>query len=100
MSQLLPATGNAPLYQLTTKNRIGSSAGTMVNFFALMGVEYFIVNAISLSAEYRLGYNLLSPSDEEISSNAPGFVTETTKGTSTHDLYLNSPGFLTLAIYF
>jgi opacity protein-like surface antigen len=95
-----PVTGTAPLYQVTTKNRQGSGAGTTVNFFALMGVEYFIVNEISLSAEYRLGYNLLSPSDEEVSSNRPGFVTQTTKGTSTHDFYLNSQGFLTLAIYF
>ena len=94
------ATGTAPLYQVTTKNRDGSGAGTMINFFALMGVEYFIVNEISLSAEYRLGYNLLSPSDEEVSSNRPDFVTQTTKGTSTHDLYLQSQGFLTLAIYF
>jgi opacity protein-like surface antigen len=95
-----PVTGTAPLYQITTKNRQGSGAGTIVNFFALMGVEYFIVNEVSLSAEYRLGYNLLSPSDEEISSNRPGFVTQTTKGTSSHDLYLNSQGFLTLAVYF
>jgi opacity protein-like surface antigen len=93
-------TGPAPVYQTEIKNASGSGAGTSVNFFALMGVEYFIVNEVSLSAEYRLGYNLLSPSDEEISSSRPGSVTVTTKGTSNHSLYLSSAGFLTLAVYF
>lgn len=89
---------NAPLYQDTYKNEAG--AGTTLNFFALMGVEYFIVNEVSLAAEYRLGYSLLSPSDTEHSSSDPAFTTRTTKGTSDHSLYLNSAGFLTLAVYF
>ncbi|MDR3609377.1 MAG: outer membrane beta-barrel protein [Ignavibacteriaceae bacterium] len=92
--------GTAPLYQSETKNATGSGAGTTLNFFVLMGVEYFIVNEVSLGAEYRLGYDLLSPSDQEYSSNRPGSVTVTTKGTSSHSLYLSSAGFLTLAVYF
>lgn len=91
---------NQPLYQTTTKNRLNSGAGTSFNVFALMGVEYFIVNEISLAAEYRLGYSILSPKDEEVSSNRPGSVTVTSKGVSSHDLFLNSAGFLTLAVYF
>jgi hypothetical protein len=89
---------SAPVYQDTYKNEAG--AGTSLNFFALMGVEYFIVNEISLAAEYRLGYSLLSPKDTEHSNSAPGFITITTKGTSSHSLYLNSTGVLTLAVYF
>ena len=89
---------SAPIYQDTYKNESG--AGTSINFFALMGVEYFIVDAVSLAAEYRLGYSLLSPKDTEHSNSAPGFVTVTSKGTSSHSLYLNSTGVLTLAVYF
>ena len=93
-----PVTGTGTLYQRTTKN--GPGAGTTLNFFALMGVEYFIVNEISLAAEYRLGYSLLSPKDTEVSSSDPNFTTVTTKNTSSHSLYLNSTGVLTLAVYF
>jgi hypothetical protein len=66
----------------------------------MMGFEYFIVDAISLSAEYRLGYSMLSPSDEVISSTFPGSTSLTTKGTSSNSFGLNSAGFLTLAVYF
>jgi opacity protein-like surface antigen len=93
-----PDVAGTTLYQDTYKNESG--AGTSINFFALMGVEYFIVDAVSLAAEYRLGYSLLSPKDEEHSNSAPGSVTVTTKGTSFHSLYLNSTGVLTLAVYF
>jgi hypothetical protein len=94
------ATGpaNAPLYQDTYKNESG--AGTSINFFALIGFEYFIVHQVSLAAEYRLGYSLLSPKDTEHSNSNPAFTTVTTKGTSSHSLYLNSVGVLTLAVYF
>jgi hypothetical protein len=91
-------TGTGTLYQTTIKNSAG--AGITLNFFALMGVEYFIVNEISLAAEYRLGYSLLSPSDMEVSSSNPNFTSVTAKGISSHSLYLNSAGFLTLAVYF
>ena len=89
---------SAPIYQFTFKNEAG--AGTSINFFALMGFEYFIVNEVSLAAEYRLGYSLLSPSDLIVSSSDPASTSVTTKGTSSHSLYLNSAGFLTLAVYF
>jgi opacity protein-like surface antigen len=93
-----PAPTGTTLYQDTYKNEAG--AGTTLNFFVLMGVEYFVVDQISLAAEYRLGYNLLTPKDTEHSNSTPGFVTVTTKGTSSHSLYLNSTGVLTLAVYF
>src|ERR1035437_515925 len=71
--------GTGTLYQGTIKdlNGVGPNgntyqAGTMLNIFVLMGVEYFIVDAVSLSGEYRLGYSMLSPSDEVRSSSAPG----------------------------
>jgi opacity protein-like surface antigen len=85
----------APAYQTTTK-----SGGTSINFFVMMGAEYFIVDQISLAAEYRLGYSMFSPKDTEISSTNPAVTTVTTKGTSNHNLSLNSTGLLTLAVYF
>ena len=98
-NEVKPSAGPAPagttLYQTTTK-----TGGTSLDFFALMGVEYFVVDALSLSAEYRLGYTLYSPKDTEVSSTDPAVKTVTTKGTSSHSLYLNSAGFLTLAVYF
>jgi opacity protein-like surface antigen len=93
-----PAPAGTTLYQATYKNESG--AGTSINFFALMGVEYFIVDAVSLSAEYRLGYSILTPKDEEFTPAVANPVTVTSKGTSSHDLYLNSTGVLTLAVYF
>jgi len=93
-----PAPAGTVLYQEDYKNESG--AGTSINFFALMGVEYFVVDAISLSAEYRLGYNILTPKDEEYTPAVASPVTVTTKGTSSHSLYLNSTGVLTLAVYF
>jgi opacity protein-like surface antigen len=93
-----PAPAGTTLYQETFKNESG--AGTSINFFALMGVEYFIVDAVSLAAEYRLGYSILTPKDEEYTPAVATPVTITTKGTSSHSLYLNSTGVLTLAVYF
>jgi opacity protein-like surface antigen len=87
--------GTAPIYQTTTK-----SGGTSINFFVMMGAEYFVVDQISLAAEYRLGYSLFSPKDTEVSSTNPAVPTVTTKGTSNHSLSLNSTGLLTLAVYF
>ena len=91
-------TGTGTLYQVTIKDNAG--AGFTFNVFALMGVEYFIVDQVSLAAEYRLGYSILSPSDMVVSSSNPAVTSRTTKGTSTHSLYLNSTGVLTLAVYF
>src|ERR1035437_1842604 len=91
----LPVTGlNLPSDGITYK------AGTSFNVFALMGIEYFIVDAVSLSGEYRLGYSMLSPSDQVESSSAPGSTSQTTKGVSSHNFNLNSTGVLTLAVYF
>jgi opacity protein-like surface antigen len=93
-----PALAGTVLYQEDYKNEAG--AATTLNFFALMGVEYFIVDAISLSAEYRLGYNISTPKDEEYTPAVANPTTVTRKGTSSHSLYLNSVGVLTLAVYF
>ena len=75
-------------------------AGTSLSVFALMGIEYFIVDAVSLSGEYRLGYTNLSPSDQVVTSSTPGSTSVTTKGRSSHSFNLNSTGVLTLAVYF
>jgi len=93
-----PAAAGTVLYQETYKNEAG--ANTTINFFVLMGVEYFIVDAVSLSAEYRLGYNLSNPKDEEYTPAVANPTTVTRKGTSSHSLYLMSTGLLTLAVYF
>ena len=99
--------GTGTLVQTTVKDLNGTApdgnfykAGTSFNVFALMGIEYFVVDAVSLSGEYRLGYTMLSPSDEVRSSSAPGSTSVTTKGTSSHNFNLNSTGVLTLAVYF
>jgi hypothetical protein len=93
--------GNLPVLGLgLPSDGITYKAGTSFNVFALMGIEYFIVDAVSLSGEYRLGYTTLSPSDQVVSSSAPGSTSQTTKGTSSHSFNLNSIGVLTLAVYF
>ena len=90
--------GTLPISGLGIPNDgINYRAGTSINIFALMGVEYFIVDAVSLSGEYRLGYSSLSPSDQVVTV---GTTSETTKGTSSHSFALNSTGILTLAVYF
>ena len=91
----LPVTGlNLPFDDIIYK------AGTSLSVFALMGIEYFIVDAVSLSGEYRLGYTNLSPSDQVVTSSTPGSTSVTTKGRSSHSFNLNSTGVLTLAVYF
>jgi hypothetical protein len=89
--------GNTPQTTIKNSNDNGLKAGTSFNIFALMGVEYFIVDAVSLAAEYQLGYSILSPSDRVTSQ---GNISVTEKGISSHDFALNSAGFLTLAVYF
>ena len=92
--------GPAPQYQNTTKNQLGSGAGTAIAIFGLMGVEYFVTDGVSLSAEYRIGYSSLSASDEEWSTTAPNVNSVTSKGGSGSSIGLSSAGVLTLAIYF
>ena len=92
--------GTGTLYQYTYKNRSGSGAGTQMSVFALMGVEFFVTNGVSIATEYRLGYTSLSESDEEITYSAPGSTSVTNKGGSSNSIGLGSTGSLTLTVYF
>lgn len=74
------------------------SAGTALEVFGLMGVEFFLFDELSLAAEYRLGFESFSAADQEVEQE--GFDTITTEGGSGSNFSLQSQGFLTLAIYF
>ena len=88
--------GSTPT-QTEIKNAIGEGAATTFGAFALLGVEYAINAAISLAAEYHLGFSLSSQPDMTI-TEASG--TETTyEGGKTSYFGLSSVGVLTLAIY-
>ncbi|HRI46157.1 MAG: outer membrane beta-barrel protein [Ignavibacteriaceae bacterium] len=82
--------------QTVTKDDPATNAGTRIDVYALLGVEYFIKENISLSAEYRLGYGSLSRADYSITS---GGTTTTTKQGSSSSLGINSQGLLTIAFY-
>lgn len=90
--------------QTTTKNnRNGETingttyiGGTQFGLFVLGGVEFFVAREVSLAAEYRLGYFLLSQSDEEVTN---GNTTVTTKLGSISNLGITTGGALTLAVY-
>jgi len=100
-------------YSSTRDRREGNNAGLGVGFdsgeayrqsttswgFAgILGVEWFPWESISLSGEYRLGYNHTS---SEFESNTPA-VSVTTEGPSTSGLGLGSANSaaLTLAVFF
>jgi opacity protein-like surface antigen len=88
------ATGGT-IHQTTTKNTYGE---TLIGIGVLLGVEYYVTNGVSLSAEYQLGFTSASDKDEEVST--PGFPTTTTKRGSRTDIGIANSGFLTLAVYF
>ncbi len=92
---LFSGPSGSPIVQTTTKN---ASGNTTFSIFGLFGAEYFIADAVSLAAEYQLGYGMTSAKDKEVST--PGYPTVTTKGESKGSISLNSAGTLTLAIYF
>lgn len=92
--------GTGLLFQNTLKNKLGTNSGTSFSVFALFGAEYFVTKEISFGAEYRLGYTILSESDQEFSSSNPNIKSVTTPGGSENTLKLESTGALTLAIYF
>ena len=85
----------------TVKNRVTGEtvsnqnfqAGTQITIGGILGVEYYVTNGVSLSAEYLIGFTSLSQKDEEY----PG---GTTKGGSGSLIGIHSDGSLTLAIYF
>jgi opacity protein-like surface antigen len=92
-SAVAPAGGT--LTQTTTKNDNGSTA---ISIGALLGVEYYITNGVSLSAEYQLGFTSTSNKDLEVTTT--GSPTVTTKRGSSTSIGIANSGLLTLAIYF
>jgi opacity protein-like surface antigen len=99
--------GNPPneQNQQVTKNLNGGETikgitfdpGLSLNVGALAGVEFFITKEVSLSAEYLIGYSMLSPSDQEVTL---GPTTTTTPAASSSSINVSATGVLTLAIYF
>jgi hypothetical protein len=89
------AAAGTTIIQTTTKNANGM---TMIKVGALGGVEYFVTNGVSLSAEYQLGLIYTSNKDREVSTT--GAPTVTTPGGSSTSIGITTAGALTLAIYF
>jgi opacity protein-like surface antigen len=81
--------------QQTIKNQNGS---TSIGIGVLLGVEYYVTNGVSLSAEYALGFTSTSLKDVEVSY--PGAQTQTTKQGSATAIGIQNSGALTLAVYF
>jgi opacity protein-like surface antigen len=81
--------------QTTTKNANGS---TSIGIGALLGVEYYVTNGVSLSAEYQIGFT--SASDKDVEVSHPGAQTVTTKQGSATAIGIQNSGALTLAVYF
>jgi opacity protein-like surface antigen len=90
-----------PNDQVTIKNsrdgEFGYFGGTVFTVFGMVGVEIFVIENLSLAAEYRLGFANISRKDEEITQ---GNTTVTTKQGSIQGFGIESSGVLTLAVYF
>lgn len=85
------------LTAMEVKNNFGDGAITAFTFFGLLGVEYSINAAVSLAAEYHLGFTFGSEPDMVVKA-ASG--TETSySGGKYSNFGINSVGVLTLAIY-
>lgn len=78
-------------------NGLNFVGGSQVDFFALVGAEFFIVKEASLSAEYRFGFSKISRKDQETTQ---GPNTATTKLGGGSGFGIATAGVLTLAIYF
>jgi opacity protein-like surface antigen len=89
------ASTGGTIHQTTTKNADGY---TQIKIGVLAGVEYFITDGVSLSAEYQLGFISTSYKDEEVTTT--GSPTVTTKGGSNTSIGISNSGLLTLAVYF
>lgn len=91
--------------QTTRKNSAGGEtiegatyvAGSAIGVYGLAGVEFFLVNEVSLAAEYRLGLTITSRADEEVTS---GNTTVTTKVGGSTIFGVATGGALTLSVYF
>ncbi|MBN1396653.1 MAG: outer membrane beta-barrel protein [Bacteroidetes bacterium] len=92
-----PAAYGAPgttINQTVTKNAGGY---TEFSFGGILGVEYYITDGVSLSAEYLVGVALTSNKDVEVTT--AGRTTTTAQGSSTN-IGISNGGTLTLAVYF
>ena len=97
-NETTPATiGAPPVAGGTTKNSVGSGAGMRLSAGGLCGIEFFLTKEISLSAEYMLGYSMVSPYDQEVTNAG---TTTTTKGNSSWTINIATVGGLTLSVYF
>ena len=91
--------------QTVVKNDVGGetiggrnfTAGLTLSIGALAGVEVFIMKEVSLSAEYQVGFESSSRSDQEVTTGA---TTTKTKVGGTTGIGIRTAGFLTLAVYF
>ncbi|MGA3288079.1 MAG: outer membrane beta-barrel protein [Bacteroidota bacterium] len=89
------------LTQTTIKNvdANGNPTGyTQISIGALLGVEYYVTNGVSLSAEYQLGFTSNSYKDAERTTT--GTPTVTTKQGSATAIGITNSGLLILAVYF
>ena len=97
--------GAPPPVQTVVKNDTGGEnvdgvfyrSGTTLAIFGMFGVEFFVYNEMSLSAEYRLGYAMTSRPDEE---TTVGPVTTTVQAGGGSTLGFTNGGALTLSVYF
>jgi opacity protein-like surface antigen len=87
--------------QQTVKNsligELGYQGGSTFAFAILFGFEFFVVNDLSLGAEYQLGYMKTSRKDQE---TTVGNVTVTQKQGSYRAFGVTSSGMLALTFYF
>jgi opacity protein-like surface antigen len=83
--------------QRETKNDLDGPAATSFSIFTLLGVEYAINSAITLAAEYHLGFNFASEPD--MKKTDPSGVETSFSGGKYSYFGISSVGLLTLAIY-
>ena len=79
------------------KNNLDDDAITAFTFFGLLGVEYAINTAVSLAAEYHLGFTFGSEPDMVVKE--PSGTETSYSGGKYSNFGINSVGVLTLAIY-
>lgn len=73
------------------------SAGTTFSLGAIIGVEFFLYNELSLGAEYLVGFSTTAKKDQVVTS---GSTSTTTKGGSSSQFGITNDGSITLSIYF
>jgi opacity protein-like surface antigen len=79
------------------KNNLDDNAMTSFSVFGILGVEYAINAAITLAAEYHLGFNFASEPDMKVID--PSGVETSFSGGKYSYFGISSVGLLTLAIY-